>query len=113
MAVSLNGLNTADPASAGGLTTGAAPGSGAAAAGVAAHAAMALDSGVQPDVTLSSLAGRMAQLEGSLTTGSAVSQERVNAAGAALASGNYSIDPDRVAAGVIQSEQLLRQLGEG
>ena len=105
MAVTLNGINGVDPASAGNVPTGGvpAPGSQAGAADQSAAAAAG-------EVSFTSLATRMAELERSLTSASPVSQERVQAVSNALAAGSYRIDPTRIAAGLTQSEQLLGQL---
>lgn len=106
MAVTLSGLNAFDPATPGGVSTGAGP-APASAAGPAAAAG-----GSQPggEVALTSLSTRLSELERSLTTSSPVSDAKVQAVSAALAAGTYNIDPQGIAAGLAQSEQLLGQL---
>ncbi len=110
MAVTLYGLNAADLATTGGVTGDAVPASQAGAAGTGAVYTSTAAGGAQSDISLSSLSTSMAGLERSLTSGDAVSKDRVNGASAALASGTYSINAGSIATGLMQSEQLLGQL---
>ena len=105
MAVTLNGINGVDPALAGNVPAGGVPASGSQAGAADQGAAASVG-----EVTFTSLATRMAELERSLTESSPVSQDRVQAVSNALDAGTYSIDPTRIAAGLAQSEQLLGQL---
>jgi len=59
------------------------------------------------DVEITPTARRLAELERSLQGQPAVDSARVEAARQALASGSYRLDPERIAAGLLQTEQAL------
>jgi negative regulator of flagellin synthesis FlgM len=59
------------------------------------------------DVQITRAASQLAQLEQSLQAQPAVDTARVATARQALASGSYQVDPERIAAGLLQTEQAL------
>ena len=60
-----------------------------------------------PRVSVSAYAAQAAQLDSAISNAPSVSQQRVEAIRAALAAGSYRIDPQRIASGLMQSDQLL------
>jgi negative regulator of flagellin synthesis FlgM len=52
----------------------------------------------------------MARIEQSLTNQPAIDQKRVDAISHALANGTYTVQPDKIAGGLIQSARALAQL---
>ncbi len=115
MAVTLTGIDALPLATAGPATPAGTLGSSAAASAAASSAAAsAADAqGSAPaggEVEFTARATRLAELERSLTSGSPVSDAKVETISRALASGRYSIDPAKIAGGLLQSEQLLGQL---
>ena len=113
MAVTLNGLNSTDPSAINGSAGEASQVSQATVSGAAAAGTAKGAGATQSDVSFSSLSTSMADLERSLTSSDPVSQGRVQAVSAALDAGTYSINADKVAAGFMQSQQLLGQLKGG
>jgi negative regulator of flagellin synthesis FlgM len=64
----------------------------------------------QSEVSITSTASTLAQAQQSLAGQPAVNQSRVDAISNALANGTYKIDPDKIAAGLLQSERSLEPL---
>jgi negative regulator of flagellin synthesis FlgM len=64
----------------------------------------------ESDVSITSTASLLARLQQALGAQPAVDQSRVEAISKAVASGSYSVNPDKVAHGLIQSERALSQL---
>jgi negative regulator of flagellin synthesis FlgM len=62
------------------------------------------------DVSITSTATLLARLQQSLAAQPSVDQSRVDAISKALTAGTYSVNPDKIAHGLIQSERTLGQL---
>lgn len=71
-------------------------------------------SNLSSEVSVTSTAARLSELEQSLQSLPAVDASRVSGLQTAVASGQYSVDPQSVASGLIGTEQALSALhGEG
>lgn len=79
-----------------------------------AHDTVAAPSPVQPpavgEVRITAIASRLASLGEKLRAQPAVDAARVERISQALATGTYSISADKIASGLLQSEQALAQL---
>ena len=64
----------------------------------------------QSEVSITSTASLLAHLQQSLAAKPAVDQNRVDAISKALAAGTYSVNPDKIANGLIHAERALGQL---
>jgi negative regulator of flagellin synthesis FlgM len=64
----------------------------------------------QSEVSITSTATLLAQLRQSLAAKPAVDQNRVDAISKALADGTYSVNPDKIAHGLIHTERALGKL---
>lgn len=62
------------------------------------------------DVSITSTASLLAQLEQSLGAQPAINQKRVAALSEAIAAGRYKVQADKVASGLIHSERALARL---
>lgn len=62
------------------------------------------------EVSITSTASLLAHLEQSLADKPAVDQKRVDAISKALSDGTYKVQPDKIAHGLIHSEQTLSRL---
>ena len=103
MPVNLNGID---------LTGGAAVGSARKASAAQPTSADSNDSTPQQgEVSITSTASLLANVQQSLSALPAIDQNRVDAISKALAAGTYRVDPDKIAGGLIQSERDLAQLG--
>ena len=65
------------------------------------------------EVSITSAAAQLSGLEQGLHALPAVDASRVSALHAAIASGQYTIEPQSIAAGLISTEQALNGLGGG
>jgi negative regulator of flagellin synthesis FlgM len=101
VAVNLNGLEL----------SGAAMGSAQKTSASQAKTTSAQDS-TQPksDVSITSTASMLANLQQSLAAQPAVDQNRVDSITKALANGTYRIDPNKIASGLLHSERGLAPL---
>ncbi len=72
-------------------------------------AATSQDTTQQPhgEVSITSTASLLAHLQQSLAGKPAIDQARVDAISKALADGKYRVNPDRIAHGLVQTEQAL------
>ena len=64
----------------------------------------------QPEVSITSTASLLSHLQQTLAAKPAVDQNRVDAISKALAAGTYSVNPDKIANGLIHSERALGKL---
>jgi len=64
----------------------------------------------QGEVSITSTASLLANLQQSLAARPAIDQSRVDAVSKALAEGKYTVNPDKIAHGLIQSERALGRL---
>ena len=64
----------------------------------------------QSEVSITSTASLLAHLQQTLAARPAVDQNRVDAISKALAAGTYSVNPDKIANGLINSERALGKL---
>jgi len=64
------------------------------------------------EVSITSTASLLAKLQQTLAAQPAVDQKRVAAISHAIASGSYTVHPDRIAHGLINSERALRSLSD-
>ena len=64
----------------------------------------------QSEVSITSTASLLAHLQQTLAARPAVDQNRVDAISKALAAGTYSVNPDKIANGLIKSERALGKL---
>lgn len=104
MAAKITGAELAGPSIGGALTPRPR---GDAAAG-------ARDASVQPsEVSVTSTAAQLAELEQALQSLPAIDASRVSGVQAALASGQYTLDPQSIAAGLIGAERALYDLHGG
>ena len=62
------------------------------------------------EVSITSTAALLAHLQRSLAAKPAVDQSRVDTISKALAAGTYSVNPDKIASGLIHAERALGQL---
>jgi negative regulator of flagellin synthesis FlgM len=67
----------------------------------------------QSEVSITSTASLLAHLQKSLAGTPAVDQNRVDAVSKALAAGTYSVNPDKIARGLITTERALGKLPLG
>jgi negative regulator of flagellin synthesis FlgM len=107
VAVSLNGLDGMDVSSA------SAQSAGKTQASTGAQQGHAQQTGTAPQgdaVQITGVAAQLAQLEKSLSAAPAIDTSRVQAVSQALASGAYTVQADKVAAGLMQSDQFLGRL---
>ena len=76
------------------------------------HAATTPDATQQPqrEVSVSSTASLLSNVQRSLSSTPAIDQKRVESIRNALASGTYKVDPDKIAHGLIDSERALGKL---
>jgi negative regulator of flagellin synthesis FlgM len=102
VAVNLNGIDL----------SGAAASSAGKASSTQSSATSSQDTTQQPpsEVNITSTAALLAQLQQSLASQPAVDQSRVAAISNALATGTYTVNPGKIAHGLIQSERTLGQL---
>jgi negative regulator of flagellin synthesis FlgM len=68
-------------------------------------------SGGNEEVQITSTAAQLATLGQKLSSQPAVDQNRVARITQALADGSYSISPDKIASGLMQSDHALAQIG--
>jgi negative regulator of flagellin synthesis FlgM len=101
VAVNLNGINLSVPAS----TARKSPGPQGTATG-----SQDAQQQPQPEVSITSTAALLAQLQQPLSASPAFDQARVTAVSNALAAGTYTVNPDKIAHGLIQTERALGQL---
>jgi negative regulator of flagellin synthesis FlgM len=64
----------------------------------------------QGDVNITSTASLLANLQQSLSAQPAIDQTKVDAISKALAAGTYSVQPDKIASGLLHSERSLAPL---
>ncbi len=64
----------------------------------------------QGEVSITSTASLLAQLQRSLSGKPAIDQARVDAISKALADGKYTVNPDKIARGLSQAERTLGSL---
>jgi negative regulator of flagellin synthesis FlgM len=64
----------------------------------------------QSEVSITSTASLLAHLQQSLAAKPAVDQNRVDTISKALAAGTYTVNPDKIANGLIHTERALGQL---
>jgi len=64
------------------------------------------------EVSITSTASLLAKLQQTLAGQPAVDQKRVDAISKAIASGSYTVHPDKIAQGLIGTERALGQLTE-
>jgi negative regulator of flagellin synthesis FlgM len=64
----------------------------------------------QSEVSITSTASLLAHLQQSLAARPAVDQNRVDTISKALAAGTYTVNPDKIAHGLIHTERALGQL---
>lgn len=83
---------------------------GKASAGSTSSAPAASEGGSQ-EVQLSSTASQLASLGAKLSAQPAVNQAKVAQISKALADGTYQVSADKIASGLMQSEQTLAQIG--
>ena len=102
MAVNLNGIDLSGAA--------ASPARKATAANSATSGSQEATQQPSSEVSITSTASLLANLQKSLATKPAVDQDRVNAVSKALAAGTYSVNPARIAQGVIDIERALSPL---
>jgi negative regulator of flagellin synthesis FlgM len=102
VAVNLNGIDLG----------GAAASSAHKASSAQSTATSAQEATQQPqsEVSITSTASLLAQLQQSLAGKPAVDQNRVDAVSKALAAGTYKVNPDKIANGLIDSERALGKL---
>ncbi|HTT01953.1 MAG TPA: flagellar biosynthesis anti-sigma factor FlgM [Steroidobacteraceae bacterium] len=112
-------LSGVEPASTPAIGTGGPVASAPGAAGAASNASSASNASGTPqqvqaqateNVHITDAASQLAGLEQALSAQPAIDAGRVAEVSRALASGSYTIDPDRIAAGLLRSEQTLAQL---
>lgn len=103
MAVNLNGID---------LGSGAPLGSAAKTSAVPAATSDAKDSAAPPqsEVSITSTAALLAQVQQSLSALPAVDEQRVSAISKAIAAGTYKINSEHIAHGLLQSERDLTRL---
>lgn len=114
MAGKLSGIEPASTPAVG--TGGLAPAPPAGAPGTAGNAAGAPRQSQREtsgNVHITDAAAQLAGLEQALNAQPAIDAGRVAELSHALASGSYTLDPDRIAAGVLRSERTLAQLSAG
>jgi negative regulator of flagellin synthesis FlgM len=106
MAVKLTGMELS------GATIGSArkPSASQAKTTSSQDAAPQQDATQKGDVSITSTASMLANVQQSLAAQPAVDQNRVDSISNALANGTYQIDPARIASGLIQSERGLTPL---
>ncbi len=68
-------------------------------------------SGSEGEVQITSTAAQLASLGAKLSSLPAVDQSRVSRISQSLADGTYSISPDKIASGLMQSDHALAQIG--
>ena len=104
MAVNLNGIGLSGAAAS--SSRKASPAQGP------ATGSQSQDATQQPqsEVSITSTASLLSQLQQSLAAKPAVDQSRVDAISKALADGTYSVNPGKIADGLIQTERALGQL---
>ena len=68
-------------------------------------------SGGAAEVQITSTASQLASLGQKLSSLPAIDQGRVTRISQSLADGTYSISPDKIASGLMQSDQALAQIG--
>jgi negative regulator of flagellin synthesis FlgM len=102
VAVNLNGIDL----------SGAAASSAHKASSTKSTPTSAQDAVQQPqsEVSITSTASLLAHLQQSLAGQPAVDQSRVEAVSKALAAGNYTVNPDKIAQGLISTERALGKL---
>jgi negative regulator of flagellin synthesis FlgM len=102
VAVNLNGIDLG----------GAAASSAHKASSAQSTATSAQEATQQPqsEVSITSTASLLAQLQQSLAGKPAVDQNRVDAVSKTLAAGTYKVNPDKIANGLIDSERALGKL---
>ena len=103
MAVNLNGMD---------LSGTAASSAHKASSAQSTATSAAQDAAQQPqsEVSITSTASLLANLQQSLAGQPAVDQNRVDAVSKALAAGTYKVNPDQIAHGLIDSERALGKL---
>ena len=69
------------------------------------------ESGSSAEVQITSTASQLASLGQQLSTMPAVDSARVARISQSLADGTYTISPDKIASGLIQSDHALAQIG--
>jgi negative regulator of flagellin synthesis FlgM len=69
------------------------------------------DQGGSQEVQITSTASQLASLGSKLSSQPAINQAKVAQISKALADGTYTISADKIASGLLQSEQTLAQIG--
>jgi negative regulator of flagellin synthesis FlgM len=102
VAVNLNGIDLGGAAASSARKTSSTSGA----------AAGSKDAAQQPqsEVNITSTASLLANLQQSLAAQPAIDQDKVDSISKALAAGTYSVNPDKIASGLIHTERALSAL---
>lgn len=110
MAINLNGIDLSAGAATSAQKSASSAQSTSAQSAATSSAADAAAQKPQSEVNITSTAALLARIQQTLGAQPAVDQSRVDAISKALAGGTYKVDPDRIANGLLSTEQALGKL---